>query len=156
MRASRSSSAPGIVRSGDDRSRVDVLGHDDRDVLAGGRVGDHVVVEDPLGQRRNQPRDVELEDAPAALEQRRVELPEPARVGLRGLAGMEVRSRGAPDVEREVEGLVDRLHGGTSRVEPALRDAADVPALVRELLAARQVDARELEQPDRRRCPRRH
>ena len=77
-----------------------------------------------------------------------MQLAQPACVRLGRLAGMEVRSRRAPDVEREVEGLVDRLHGGAGRVEAAFRDARDVPALVRELLAAREVDARDLEQRD--------
>ena len=62
----------------------------DGDVLPVRRVGDHVVVEDPLGDGRHQRLDVELEDAPAPLEERRVQLAEPARVRLGRLAGMQL------------------------------------------------------------------
>ena len=85
-----------LVRRGDERADLDVLADRDGDVLPVGRVGDHVVVEDPLGDGRHQRLDVELEDAPAPLEERRVELAEPARVRLRRLAGMQVVERRAP------------------------------------------------------------
>ena len=56
--------------------------------------------------------------------------------------------------ELEMERLVERPRRRPARLlEAAVGDAADAPALLGQLLAARQVDARELEQRDRRSLP---
>ena len=83
-----------------------------------------------------------------------MELAEHAGLGLRGLPRMEERVRPAADtkleVERAIQRLEDALRGGVS----AFDDPAEPPALVRKLLARRQVDARDLEETDgrSRRC----
>ena len=83
---------PRLERRVDERRRLDLLGDDDRDVLPQRRERDHVVVEDALGNRRRQLVEIELEHAPRPLEQRRMELPEPACGGRRRLAGVEERA----------------------------------------------------------------
>ena len=75
----------------DERGGLDLLGHDHRDVLAERREGDHIVVEDPLRDRRCQLEEVELEDAPRAIEQRRMKLTEPSRRRGSGLPRVEER-----------------------------------------------------------------
>src|SRR6187402_623784 len=92
--------ASGLTHGREDRARLHILGYRDGDVLPRGRVRDHVLVEGALRQRLHQTLDVELEGAPVALEQRWVELPQPACVGRGRLAGMEVRRGRAADLER--------------------------------------------------------
>ena len=92
--------------------------------------------------------EIELEDAPAAVEQRRMKLAEPAGVGVRGLAGMQERLGRTGRSELEVKRVVERLDGATCGSEATLDDAADAPALLRQRPAARQVDACQLEQGD--------
>ena len=84
-----------LERRVDERSRLDVLGDDDSDVLAQRRERDHVVVEDALRNRRRQLVEIELEHTPRPVEQRGMKLPEPACRRRCRLAGMEERQHGA-------------------------------------------------------------
>ena len=77
-----------------------------------------------------------------------MQLAQPAFADARGTTGIEERLRVALDpqfeLERAVEGFDHALHG----CEPALDDAADVDLLLRQPVALRQVDARDLEEVD--------
>ena len=110
-----------LVGGGDDSAGLDVLGDGDGDVLPVRRVRDDVLVEDPLRHRGHQPRRRRARRRPTAVEQRRVELAEPACVRLGRLAGVEVVewSPGAP-----------RAGGGTPReiASTAARAASKPPS----------------------------
>ena len=72
--------AGGLARGRDEVAREHVLVDDEGEILAHRRVTDDVLVRDPLGTPSEELVEVELEHAPRALEQRRVELAEPARL----------------------------------------------------------------------------
>src|SRR3989442_6190298 len=78
-----------------------------------------------------------------------MELAQPAGVRPGGLPGVEVRERRPLPLQLEVQRLVDGLDGCPRRCPAALGNAADPPSLLRQLLAGREVDARELEERDR-------
>src|SRR5438552_2378789 len=69
-------------------------------------------------------------------------------LGARGLARVQERLLGPSDAELDLEGCVQRLDSAFRAREASLDDAADAPALLRQLLGGRQVDARDLEEPD--------
>ena len=77
-----------------------------------------------------------------------MELAQPACLGLGRLARMEQRVRAARDPKLEVECAVQRLQHTLHDLISAHDDAGDTPMLVRELLARREVDPRDLEQRD--------
>ena len=60
----------GLAQRRDELARGDVLVDDEREVLAHGRVRDHVLVDAALGRERGELVEVELEGAQAAVEQR--------------------------------------------------------------------------------------
>ena len=108
-----------------------------------------------LRRRLGERVEVELERAPDAVEQRRVELAEPALGRARGLAGMEERL-GRPLVARlEAERRVDLLDGPLRLGEAAVGDARRRASAPRAARADVAVDARDLEQRDVARRPRR-
>jgi phenylalanyl-tRNA synthetase beta chain len=83
---------PGSIGEGSD---LDLLVYGDGDVLQDRGEREHVFVDDPLRHGLEQRLEVELERAPHAFEQDRVDLAEPARLRLRRLAGVEERMRPA-------------------------------------------------------------
>src|SRR5207302_9986234 len=91
------------------------------------------------------PVDVELERAQLAGKLRMAQRKDPSLAGARA-ASAAVQTVGglerSPDAERVVEALDCALRTG----EAALDDPADMPWLVRQLIACREVDMRELEQ----------
>ena len=103
---------------------------------------------DDVGRGCEQRREVQLEAAPASSDERRVELADPARVDACGLARMQKRLRERLDVQLGLERFVQRLDGALRAREAARADGADAPALLRQLFAAREIDARDLEQRD--------
>src|SRR5262249_25539647 len=95
-------------------------------------------------------RELQLERAPRSLEHARVQLAEDARLQRRGLARVQQRVTARLELGRDLERTAQRLDRALRVEETAFEDRAEVDAFVRELAgAARQVDARDLEQPDR-------
>ena len=129
-----------------ERADLDVLVHGDRDVLSHGRVGDDVLVHDALRDGREERCQVKLERAPGALEHGGMKLSEGTGVCLRRLARVKLAMRATPYANVEMERAVQRLENAFRLRVSALEDPAQMPALVRELLARRKVDACDLEQ----------
>src|SRR3954447_15328431 len=75
-------------------------------------------------------------------------LAEDSRLRPRGLARVEERVLGGSEERRRLERGVDRLDHALHLSEPAFEDAAEAKRLVGELLAAREIDVRDLEQRD--------
>src|SRR6476619_7911654 len=78
-----------LARRLDERARGHVLGDDDGDVLADRRERDHVHVGRHRLDSGEERREVELEDAPRALEPRRMKLSDPPCIRARRLARVE-------------------------------------------------------------------
>src|SRR5437868_4512992 len=82
----------------------------------------------------------------------RLDDPAPERRGvlarLRRLRRVEERQRGALERRRRLEPFVDLLDRPLRLREASLDDAGDVAPLVRQRVAGRQVDARDLEERD--------
>src|SRR5262249_52237003 len=87
--------------------------------------------------------------AEALAAERGMQLAEPPRIDACGLARVEKGLLGALEPRLELQRLVQRLDGTLGREEPPACDPADAPAFLGELLAAREVDARNLEQRHR-------
>src|SRR2546430_2699190 len=99
-----------------------------------------------LGRRAHERVEVELEGAPDALEERRVQLAEPALDRARRLARVQERLA-RPLVRRlDLQRRVQLLDGPLRVGQAPLDDARDVPALVRQPAADGRVDAGDLEQ----------
>src|ERR671937_3333275 len=79
----------GLARRLDELAGGDLLGHRERQVLPERRIADHVLVDEPLRDAREQRRQVELEHAPPPLEPLRMELAHPAAVEAGRLARVE-------------------------------------------------------------------
>ena len=98
-----------LARGGDEVAGRHVLVDDEREILLQRRVGDHVLVQDALGHAREQLGEVELERAPLAVEQPRVELGDPAALDRRGSGGPHERMLRALEAGLELERLEKRL-----------------------------------------------
>src|SRR5436190_21176419 len=101
--------AGGLPGGVDERSGGNVFVDDEGEVLPDGWVGDDVLVVDDVGHRGEKRRQVELEDPPAAFEQRRMELADPARVEPGRLARMQERLLRSLDVQLDLQCIVQRL-----------------------------------------------
>ncbi len=112
------------------------------------RVRDDVLVDDALGHASEESLEIELEGSPGPVEQRGMELAEPACLGLGRLARMEQRVRAARDPSSRWSASYSVSSTPLTTEYPPIDDTGDTPVLVRELLAGREVDPRDLEERD--------
>src|SRR5439155_22618067 len=91
-----------------------------------------------LGRGGGECVEVEFEDAPASLGERRVQLAEPALARPSRLARMEERLVRSLDRRLELQRRVNLLDRPLRLGQAALDDAADVPTLVRQRAAGGQ------------------
>ena len=110
----------------------DVLPNDEGEILAKGREGDHVLVDESLRKELEQRLEVELEDPPLPFEERWVELADPAGLDPRSLARMEERLFRAFEARLDLERGEKRFDGAARNGEAALGDGTDAPPLLRE------------------------
>ena len=136
-----------FARRVDEVARGNTLVNGEREVLAHGREGDHVLVRDGLERLGEELAEIELERAPLPGQRAGMQLAEDAGRRAPGLARVQEGMLRALEARLGLQRRVERLDDASGVSEPAFRDRGDAQSLVRKL-AIGQVDPGYLEQRD--------
>src|SRR5207248_2981934 len=137
-----------LPRGVDELARRDLLGDREREVLADGGIGDHVLVDEAVGNTFEEIPEIELERAPGSFEPGRMELADEAGLGAGRLARMKEPVLAALEARFELERCVEGLDDAFDARVPTLDDPRDSPVLRRPRVRWRQIHPSDLEQRD--------